>query len=110
MDQPRRGPPSKLDACARDMITIVLAQVPRYHGDPVTIWTVADLTDLLGRHGYAVSPVTVNRTLHAMKYRYRRPRHDLACPPTSLRRIQAAIDTRRWRVLTLTSVTSCSAR
>jgi hypothetical protein len=46
-------------------------------GYPVMTWTVADLTDLLGRHGYAICPVTANRTLHAMGYRYRRSRHDL---------------------------------
>jgi hypothetical protein len=38
---------------------------------------VADLTDLLGRHGYQVSPATVYRALHQPGYRYRRPRHDL---------------------------------
>lgn len=52
-------------------------QSPLDHGYPVTTWTVVDLTDLLARHGYVVCPATVNRTLHAMEYRYRRPRHDL---------------------------------
>ena len=38
---------------------------------------MADLTDLLARRGWAVSRATVSRTLHALGYRYRRPRHDL---------------------------------
>jgi hypothetical protein len=52
-----------------------LSASPLEHHDPV--WTVADLTDLLGRHGWTVSTATVYRALHAMGYRYRRPRHDL---------------------------------
>jgi winged helix-turn-helix protein len=43
----------------------------------VTTWTVADLTDLLVRQGYRISPVAVNRTLHVTEYCCRRPRHDL---------------------------------
>ncbi|MGH2534251.1 MAG: helix-turn-helix domain-containing protein [Thermomicrobiales bacterium] len=76
-DRPRCGRSPKLDAAARHLLATVLAQSPLDHGYPVTIWTVADLWDLLGRHGYAVNPATVNRALHAMGYRYRRPRHDL---------------------------------
>jgi transposase len=76
-DRGRRGRPPKLDAAARDLLRAVLPQSPLDHGYPVTAWTVADLTDLLGRRGWVVSGATVNRTLHAMGYRYRRPRHDL---------------------------------
>jgi transposase len=76
-DQQRTGRPPKLDAAARALLEHLLPQSPLAHGYPVTTWTVADLTDLLRRRGYAVSPVTVNRTLHALGYRYRRPRHDL---------------------------------
>jgi hypothetical protein len=43
----------------------------------VTIWTVADLTDLRGRQGWHVHPATVYRALQAMDDRFRRPRHDL---------------------------------
>lgn len=43
----------------------------------MTTGTVADVTDLLARHGDAISAVTVNRVVHAIGYRYRRPRHDL---------------------------------
>ena len=64
----RAGPRSSMPAA--------LTQSPLEHGYPVTIWTAADVTDLLGRRGWSVSPQTVYRALHAMGYRYRRPRHD----------------------------------
>ena len=76
-DRPRRGRPSKLDAQARTLLETALAASPLDYGYPVTVWTVADLTDLLGRRGCAVCATTVWRTLHALGYRYRRPRHDL---------------------------------
>jgi len=76
-DRPRPGRPAKLDVAARALLERVVDQSPLDHGYPVTNWTVADLADLLGRHGWVVSPATVYRTLHAIGYRYRRPRHDL---------------------------------
>ena len=76
-DRARRGRPPTLDATARDLLETALTQSPLEHDYPVTIWTVADLTDLLRRHGWPVSTATVYRTLGAMGYRYRRPRHDL---------------------------------
>ena len=76
-DRPRRGRPPKLDAHARALLETALAASPLDYGYPVTVWTVADLTDLLGRRGWTVCPTTVWRMLHALGYRYRRPRHDL---------------------------------
>jgi len=76
-DRTRQGRPPKLDAAARDLLDVALAASPLDYAYPVTVWTVADLTDLLGRHGYTVGPATVYRTLAALGYRYRRPRHDL---------------------------------
>jgi transposase len=77
VDRPRRGRPRKLDAAAQTLLATALADSPLDYAYPVTTWTVADLTDLLGRRGYQVSTTTVYRTLHALGYRYRRPRHDL---------------------------------
>jgi transposase len=77
VDRRRRGRPPKLNAAARELLETALAESPLAYDYPVTIWTVADLTDLLGRRGWAVSTHTVYRALHAMGYRYRRPRHDL---------------------------------
>jgi transposase len=76
-DRARRGCPPKLDATAREVLETALAESPLAYNYPVTTWTVADLTDLLGRQGWAVSTATVYRALAAMDYRYRRPRHDL---------------------------------
>lgn len=77
-DRARPGRPPLLDASARALLERVLEQSPLTHGYPVTLWTVADLTALLGRQGWVVSVATVYRALQAMGYRYRRPRHDLS--------------------------------
>jgi len=76
-DRPRRGRPPKLDGAATALLEAALTSSPLEHGYPVTIWTVADLTDLLARRGWGVSRATVSRALQRMGYRYRRPRHDL---------------------------------
>jgi transposase len=77
LDRRRLGRPPKLDAAACTLLDSALAASPLDYDYPVTIWTVTDLTDLLARHGYDVSRATVYRALHALGYRYRRPRHDL---------------------------------
>ena len=76
-DRPRSGRPPSLDAAARALLERALAATPLEHGYPVTTWTLTDLADLLGRHGWHVCTTTVARTLRALGYRYRRPRHDL---------------------------------
>jgi transposase len=76
-DRPRLGRPPKLDAAACDLLECALAASPLAYDYPVTMWTVADLRDLLARRGYDVSGATVYRTLERLGYRYRRPRHDL---------------------------------
>ncbi len=76
-DRPRQGRPRKLDAQGRMALEAALTASPPDYGYPVTTWTVADLADLLGQRGWTVSGATVSRTLAAMGYRYRRPRHDL---------------------------------
>lgn len=77
LDRRRLGRPHKLDAAACTLLETALAASPLDYDYPVTIWTVADLHDLLGRHGSRVSPATIYRTLERLGYRYRRPRHDL---------------------------------
>src|SRR5699024_12151 len=74
VDRRRGGRPPKLDAAAHTLLETALAASPLDYDYPVTIWTVADLTDLLGRRGYAVSTATVYRALQALGCRYRRPR------------------------------------
>jgi transposase len=76
-DRSRRGRPPKLPAAARAVLGTALEADPMAYGDAVATWTIADLTDLLARYGWVVSAVTVNRTVHALGYEHRRPRHDL---------------------------------
>ena len=76
-DRPRSGRPPALGADARALLETALVSSPLDSGYPVTVWTVADLTDLLGRHGWQVCATTVWRTLHTLGYGYRRPRHSL---------------------------------
>ena len=77
LDRRRLGRPRTLDEAACELIEAALAASPLEYDLPVTIWTVADLHDLLARHGYSVSLATVYRALDRLGYRYRRPRHDL---------------------------------
>lgn len=77
VDRRRIGRPHKLDVAACEVLESALAASPLDYDYPVTIWTVADLHDLLSRRGYRVSVATVYRTLDRLGYRYRRPRHDL---------------------------------
>ncbi len=77
VDRRRLGRPHKLSEAACDLIETALATSPLDDDYPVTIWTVADLHDLVVRHGHEASRATVYRTLARLGYRYRRPRHDL---------------------------------
>ncbi len=76
-DRPRGGRPAKLPADARTLLETALERDPGDYGYPVATWTMADLADLLQRRGWTVSSATVNRTVHALGYVHRRPRHDL---------------------------------
>ena len=76
-DRPRTGRARKLDTEAEDFIERVLGELPTEYGYATATWTLADLRDLLARHGWDVCPGTVDRTLHRLGYCYRRPRHDL---------------------------------
>lgn len=76
-DRPRPGRPQKLPPEARTLLGDALEADPGVYGYLVATWTIADLTDLLGRRGWTVSAVTVNRVVHALDYVHRRPRHDL---------------------------------
>lgn len=56
------------------MLETALPGSPLQHDYPVTTWTVVDRTDLLGRHGWSVPPLTVYRALPAIDSRDWRPR------------------------------------
>jgi transposase len=78
VDRPRRGRPPKLRTEDLAVLQQALKQGPQLYGLPVTVWSVRDLQALVQRErGVAVSVFTLHRTLQALGYRYRRPRHDL---------------------------------
>ena len=78
VDRPRGGRALKLDAADQRFLERALEQGPQAYGLPTTIWSIRDLQALLQRErGVAVSVYTVHRVVHALGFRYRRPRHDL---------------------------------
>ena len=78
LDRSRRGRPPALDAAACAFLEAALEQGPQAYGLLVTIWSIRDLQALLQRErGITVSVCTLHRVVHALGYRYRRPRHDL---------------------------------
>jgi transposase len=78
VDRSRRGRPPALDAAARAFLEEALERGPQAYGLLVTIWSIRDLQALLEHErGITVSVCTLHRVVHALGYRYRRPRHDL---------------------------------
>ena len=78
-DAPRAGRHPVLDAALRDQLEALLDVPPEVHGDQTTGWTVP----LLQHHFTAVlrvpvSTTTLRRVLHALGYRWKRPRYVLA--------------------------------
>jgi transposase len=77
-DRSRRGRPPALDKAACAFVEEALEQGPQAYDLPMTTWTLRDLQALLLRErGLTVSVCTLHRVVHALGYRYRRPRHDL---------------------------------
>ena len=81
-DRPRSGRPPKADAGAREALGRALDQAPGACGYLAGYWTVAMLAaHLLAVGGLALSRTTVRRALHALDFRWRRPRHALRRDP-----------------------------
>jgi transposase len=78
LDRPRGGRPHALSDGDRAFLEEALERGPQAYDVPITIWSIRDLQTLLARErGVAVSVDTVHRTVHALGFRSRRPRHDL---------------------------------
>ena len=80
LDRSRRGRPPALDEAAGAFLEEALEQGPQAYNLPTTIWSIRDLQALLLRErGITVSICTLHRVVHvhALGYRYPRPRHDL---------------------------------
>jgi transposase len=78
LDRSRVGRPPALDEAGRLLVEEALEAGPQAYGLPMTTWTLRDLQALLLRErGLTVGVCTLHRVVHALGYRYRRPRHDL---------------------------------
>jgi transposase len=79
-DRPRSGRPRQADATAQEVIRHQLATPPSTLGYAIGYWTLVTLTaHLVSACGLPVSRATVRRTLQALGYVWRRPRHVLLC-------------------------------
>jgi transposase len=97
-DRPRPGRPPKIDAEAEQCLQTALERTPETYGYPATIWTTPLLRDLLRcRRAISVCADTVRRALHALDYRWRRPRwaiqHTDPAGPYRIGRILHALET-----------------
>lgn len=78
LDRPRRGRPPKLGGDDVDFLRQALEHSPQDYGLLVTVWSIRELQALVRRErGVEMSVYTLHRVVHALGYRYRRPRHDL---------------------------------
>ncbi len=77
-DADRSGrPPATRDAVAA-AVAEVMPTAPTDHGYRHPAWTTPLLLAHLSRHGVEASDATVRRALHALGYRWKRPRFVLA--------------------------------
>lgn len=75
-DRPRPGRRRAAPELTRDVVAAALALDPRALGHRATTWTVPLLASYLAEHaGIGVSVRTLRRRLHALGYRWKRPRY-----------------------------------
>lgn len=75
-DRPRSGRHRAAPALTREVVARALALDPRALGYRATTWTVPLLAGYLAEHaGVVVSARTLRRRLHALGYRWKRPRY-----------------------------------
>jgi len=85
-DRPRSGRPRKADSAARALIRHWVERPPAESGYRFSSWTAATLAaHLASRGGVHLSAATMRRVLHALSYRWRRPRHLLPMDPAAAR-------------------------
>lgn len=73
-DKPRSGRPLKANDAFKTSLDECLRTSPNALGYLATLWTVALLVTHLTEQGWRISCSTVRRALHALDYRWRRPR------------------------------------
>lgn len=83
-DRPRSGRPCKADAVAQETIRQQLERGPAEQGYLFGYWTVVTLVGHLARCcGLHLSRATARRTMLALEFRWRRPRHELPHDPAA---------------------------
>jgi transposase len=92
-DHPRCGRPRKANAGARETLRQTIASPPAAAGCLAGYWTVAMLAAQLATMlGMRLSRSTVRRTLKALDYRWRRPRHALRSDPAARTKMESLAD------------------
>lgn len=105
-DRPRAGRPRKADAAARACIRQAVDGSPTCAGYASGYWTLVTLcAHLAARLGLGLSQATLRRILHALGYRWRRPRHCLPADPEAATKMWALA--RRIGQAPLTAVILC---
>lgn len=79
-ERPRSGRPARLAGAGAAALDVLVATDPQAHGQHATGWTVPLLRTALARAGYAVGERTIRRTLHALGWRWKRPKYVLGRP------------------------------
>ena len=83
-DRPKSGRPRKAGPAAQQLICQTIEQPPAECGHPFGYWTTQTLAAHLARAtGVRLSAATVRRVLHALRYRWRRPRLTLPVDPAA---------------------------
>ena len=73
-DATRSGRPATTRDAVKEALTDLLPTAPPAHGYRHPAWTTPLLLAHLAREGVAASDTTVRRALHALGYRWKRPR------------------------------------
>jgi transposase len=81
-DAPRSGRPAAAAGLGAEHVSGVLATDPRTLGYASTTWTVPLLSRHLRGLGHRLSERTLRRRLHALGYRWKRPRYRYSSRPS----------------------------
>lgn len=73
-DKPRSGRPRKAHEAVQQEVATLLERNPTELGYTATVWTIVLLMSHLASLGWVLSRSTVRRVVHALGYRWRRPR------------------------------------
>jgi len=89
-DRPRAGRPRKADATARETIRQHVERAPTSAGLRCGSWTLLALGSVVAAElGLRLSRASLRRVVHALEYRWRRPRHCLPTDPAAAAKMWA---------------------